>query len=231
MPSFEDVTPSVLQSSVPQESRANLKNKVFRNYFFLVVWGSALVFSKVGNWGLCSLPPCDRDSSPQLWCEENPERGGHSGRCAVGESHKYIRAVVTHVHTPTRSEDKHVCTAHCFTADVGLSTSTNRHHNGKLKKIAFLHKPVSTCPINKKQTYPTITAVYAFEKYCTPSVCDKLSFLHTQKVDEIYTQILWGYFLSGSSDWRLLQSPSLEWPSHLFRVKGLYSTWRNVHGS
>lgn len=51
MASFEDVTPTVLQSWVPQESQANMKNKVLKNRFLLVVLSSALVFLKVCSWG------------------------------------------------------------------------------------------------------------------------------------------------------------------------------------
>lgn len=47
MASFEDVTPTVLQSAAPQESQANMKNKALKNCFLLVVLGSALVFLKV----------------------------------------------------------------------------------------------------------------------------------------------------------------------------------------
>lgn len=36
MPSFEDVTPTVLQSWVPQESRENMKNKALEIISFLL---------------------------------------------------------------------------------------------------------------------------------------------------------------------------------------------------
>lgn len=45
MPSFEDVTPTVLQSSVPQESGANMKNKALEIISFLLFWVQ-LLFSQ-----------------------------------------------------------------------------------------------------------------------------------------------------------------------------------------
>lgn len=47
MPSFEDVTPTVLQSSVPQESRANMKNKVLEIISFLLFWVQLLFSQKL----------------------------------------------------------------------------------------------------------------------------------------------------------------------------------------
>lgn len=57
MPSFEDVTLTVLQSSVPQESRANMKKQSARNYFLpscCCCGFSSCFLKKVGSWGLCS---------------------------------------------------------------------------------------------------------------------------------------------------------------------------------
>lgn len=47
MPSFEDVTPTVLQSSVPQESKVNMKNKVLEIISFLLFWVQLLFSQKL----------------------------------------------------------------------------------------------------------------------------------------------------------------------------------------
>lgn len=84
MPSFEDVTPTVLQSSVPQESRENMKNKAEIISFFLF-WVQLLFSQKLsagayahlsvwmwlkptaGVWGECRM---SKDPQPLLWLGE-----------------------------------------------------------------------------------------------------------------------------------------------------------------
>lgn len=57
MPSFEDVTPTVLQSSVPQESRANMKNKVLEIISFLLLWVQLLFSQKLEAGASAHLAP------------------------------------------------------------------------------------------------------------------------------------------------------------------------------
>lgn len=63
MPSFEDVTPTVLQSSVPQESKVNMKNKALEIISFLLFWVQ-LLFSQSWQLGLMLTSQCERDLKP-----------------------------------------------------------------------------------------------------------------------------------------------------------------------
>lgn len=161
MPSFEDVTPTVLQSSVPQESRANMKNKVLEIISFLLFWVQLLFSQKLaagayahlsvwtwlkptaGVWGESRMR---RTPSPLLWL----------GRCAVWGSHKHIPAhsdshtfihnhvhvskdQLVHTHTHTHI---HAC-SHSHSqktqTDVDSCTLTNRssQQNSKQRKRVF----------------------------------------------------------------------------------------------
>ncbi len=151
MPSFEDVTPTVPSEFSASGEPSKYEKQSVWNYFLLVVLGSALVFSKVGSWGLCSplsvnvtqthscgmrRMPNEEDPPPPLWLR----------RCAVRESHKHIRARPSHTFTLPRVHTRPSGCAKgtaCTQTNVNSCTLTKhgRQQNSKLKK-RFLHKHV-----------------------------------------------------------------------------------------
>lgn len=145
-----------------------------RNYFLLVVLGSALVFSKVGSWGLCSplsmnvtqthscgVKRMQNEEDPQLLIREV---------CSQGKPSTYLRTshafILQHTHTQ-------FLYTHSFTlaftetpTNVNSCTQSMAANKTANRKRFFFSTSWSTCPLKKKQTcniYSTTTALSKFE--------------------------------------------------------------------
>lgn len=183
MPSFEDVTPTVLQNSVPQESTANMKNKALEIISFLLFWVQLLFSQKVGSWGLCS-PLSVNVTQTHSWGvrrienEKDPHPLLWLGRCVVRESHKHICAWPSHTFVLPRIQTQpRACVrrpamyARSFTqtltnVDSCTLTKQGSRHNCKQKKR------FCTCTLNKTQTCSicSTTALSTSEQHCTVSI-------------------------------------------------------------
>lgn len=142
MPSFEDVTPTVLQSSVPQESRANMKNKVLEIISFLLLWVQLLFSQKLEAGASAHLAVWTWLTST-AGCEENLEWGGPSPSPLTGELHSQGKSVSTpvgrhhicscyHIHTNSWYVCVHINTsAHQKTKQKNINSWTSAKHSSR----------------------------------------------------------------------------------------------------
>lgn len=135
---------------------------------------------------------CERDSNPQLWCEENAEWGEPQllprlGRCAVRESHKHICVQPSHpfilprIHTQPCACAKRLAWRHTHSLFTETQTNVNsckltKHGSQQNRKIGF-STSLSTCPLQKKSRHAAFTQQqqhYLLLNNTVPSLCDKL---------------------------------------------------------